>query len=309
MDAQFAVLEAIPGLERARMTRPGYAIEYDYYPPQQLTPWLEVKAVEGLFFAGQINGTTGYEEAGGQGLVAGINAVRRQRGDEPVVLSRDAGYVGVLVDDLVTRGVDEPYRLFTSRSEYRLLLRQDNALKRLGPLAERLGMLTDSESAVLDRRMSEEEEVLTIAGDTGLRPDQVNGYLADCNESQILVKQRIGELIKRPKLHLKELFSCSDLDVPEVADESLISAEIELKYAGYLTREREAAKKLAELAGFRLPADIEYAGIESLSTEARQKLAEVRPESLAQAGRIPGVSPSDLQNLVLAVMKLGREAA
>jgi tRNA uridine 5-carboxymethylaminomethyl modification enzyme len=309
VDAQIAFLRAVPGLEEARMTRPGYAIEYDFYPPQQLTPWLEVKALEGLFFAGQMNGTTGYEEAAGQGTVAGINAVRRQRGDEPIVLGRDAGYVGVLVDDLVTRGVDEPYRLFTSRSEYRLLLRQDNALKRLGPLASELGMLTAEEEETLERRIREEEQVLTAAGQASLSPSQVNQYLDECGERQIIVKQRIIELIKRPPVQLFELFERSDGPIPQAAEESWVSAQVELKYGGYLAREREGAKRLAELAGFHLPKDLDYAGIGSLSTEARQKLARVRPESLAQAGRIPGVSPSDLQNLVLEVMKRKKPAA
>ena len=308
VDAQTAFLHAVPGLEHARMTRPGYAIEYDYYPPQQLTPWLEVKALEGLFFAGQINGTTGYEEAAGQGVVAGINAARRCKGEEPVVLGRDAGYIGVLVDDLVTRGVDEPYRLFTSRSEYRLLLRQDNALKRLGPLATELGMLTRVERETLDRRITEQEEILTSAGSTALTPEQVNDYLDRCGESQVVEKQRISEIIKRPKVTLKELFERAGTQIPQAADESWLSAQIEMKYAGYLAREREAARRLAELADFHLPGDLDYDSIRSISTEARQKLGRVRPESLAQAGRIPGVSPSDLQNLVLEVLKRRRAA-
>ncbi len=308
IDAQTSFLHAVPGLEHARMTRPGYAIEYDYYPPQQLTPWLEVKALEGLFFAGQINGTTGYEEAAGQGVVAGINAARKCQGDEPVVLGRDAGYVGVLVDDLVTRGVDEPYRLFTSRSEYRLLLRQDNALKRLGPLATELGMLTGEERETLKRRIEEEEKLLTCAADTALTPNEVNPYLKRSNERQVVEKQRISEIVKRPKLNLKELFECSGSPIPDAADESWLSAQIEMKYVGYLAREREAARRLAELADFHLPADLDYDGIQSMSTEARQKLGQVQPESLAQAGRIPGVSPSDLQNLVLEVLKRQRAA-
>jgi tRNA uridine 5-carboxymethylaminomethyl modification enzyme len=309
VDAQIAFLRAVPGLETARMTRPGYAIEYDYYPPQQLTPWLEVKALEGLFFAGQINGTTGYEEAAGQGAVAGMNAVRRHRGEEPIVLGRDAGYIGVLVDDLVTKGVDEPYRLFTSRSEYRLLLRQDNALKRLGPLASELGMLTDEEEHILEGRIREEEELLRAAGETSVNPAQVNRYLEERGERQIAGKQRIIELVKRPPVGLKALFECSDGPIPNAAEESWVSAQVELKYGGYLRREREGARKLADLAGFHLPKDMDYEGIESLSTEARQKLGRVLPESLAQAGRIPGVSPSDLQNLVLEVMKRKKPAA
>ena len=309
VDAQIAFLNSVTGLEKARMTRPGYAIEYDYYPPQQLTPWLEVKAVEGLFFAGQINGTTGYEEAAGQGVVAGINAVRRHRGEEPIVLGRDAGYIGVLVDDLVTRGVDEPYRLFTSRSEYRLLLRQDNALKRLGPLALELGMLTDDEEKTLERRLEEEEMVLRAAADTSLSPDRVNAYLDMCGESQITETQRVSELIKRPGVHLKDLFRCTGSPMPQAHEESWVSAQVEMKYAGYMAREREAARRLAELTNFHLPADLDYGDIASISTEAREKLGRVRPESLAQAGRIPGVSPSDLQNLVLEVMKRNRTAA
>lgn len=308
VEVQVEFLRTVPGLERAKMTRPGYAIEYDYYPPPQLTPWLEVKAVERLFFAGQVNGTTGYEEAAGQGLVAGINAVRRVREEEPVLIGRDTGYIGLLVDDLVTRGVDEPYRLFTSRSEFRLLLRQDNCLKRLGPLAAELGMLEPAEIAQLERRLRDERDLVALARSTPVSPAAANDVLARYGEGEIAEPQRAADLARRPHVPLRELLGAT-VPLPEVGDDAWMSAEIELKYAGYLEREREAARRLAELAGFRLPADLPYLELNTLSTEARQKLDRVRPESLAQAGRIPGVSPSDLQNLVMEVLKWRRSGA
>ena len=309
LDVQLEFLRAVPGLEHARMTRPGYAIEYDYYPPEQLTPWLEIKALEGLFFAGQINGTTGYEEAAGQGVVAGINAVRRIRNEEPVVLGRDDGYIGVLVDDLVTRGVDEPYRLFTSRSEFRLMLRQDNALARLGPLAAKLGMLTEPEMKRLETRIRETDEVLDSARSTSIPPVIANSRLRACGESEISGAVRVAKLAARPRVNLRSFLEAVTDNLSHVDDETWLSAEIELKYAGYLERERTAAEKLAELTEFRLPYDLPYLEFKALSTEARQKLERVRPESLAQAGRIPGVSPSDLQNLVLEVLRRRRVVA
>src|SRR5881296_3210882 len=304
---QLEFLHAVPGLERARMTRPGYAIEYDYYPPTQLTPWLEVKTVEHLFFAGQINGTTGYEEAAGQGVVAGINAVRRIRGAEPVVLGRDDAYVGVLVDDLVTRGVDEPYRLFTSRSEFRLLLRQDNALRRLAPLADRLGLLTAAEWRVAARRLEEEEELLRVARATTITPGAAAAALADTGTS-LGEPERVASVARRPGVSLRALLEAAGVTVTAEAA-AVASAEIELKYDGYLAREREAATRLAELAAFALPADLPYVEFKSLATEARQKLDRIRPTSLAQAARIPGVSPSDLHNLVVETARWRRRVA
>jgi tRNA uridine 5-carboxymethylaminomethyl modification enzyme len=289
------------------MTRPGFAIEYDYYPPTQLTPWLEVKSVEHLFFAGQINGTTGYEEAAGQGVVAGINAVRRIRGAEPVVLGRDDAYIGVLVDDLVTRGVDEPYRLFTSRSEFRLLLRQDNALRRLLPLAERLGLLTDIELRAAEKRLEEEESVLQLARETSITPAQAEGPLAESGTA-LSEGERIAVVAKRPGVSLGALLAAAGVSDPGSAD-AVLAAEIEIKYDGYLARERDAAARLAELASFALPADLPYLDLLTLATEARQKLDRVRPTSLAQAARIPGVTPSDLHNLVLEATRWRRRVA
>jgi tRNA uridine 5-carboxymethylaminomethyl modification enzyme len=304
---QLEFLQAVPGLERAAMTRPGYAIEYDYYPPTQLTPWLETKAIEHLFFAGQINGTTGYEEAAAQGLVAGINAVRRMRGQEPVILGRDDGYIGVLVDDLVTRGVDEPYRLFTSRSEFRLLLRQDNALRRLVPLAERLGLLTVAELGVAERRLRAEESLLEQARGTTISPAAAAPVLAATGTS-LAEPERVASVARRPGVSLHDLLEAAGVAVTCGSD-IVASAEIELKYDGYLAREREAAARLAELASFALPADLPYPELKSLATEARHKLAGVRPTSLAQAARIPGVSPSDLHNLIIETVRWRRRVA
>jgi len=304
VQVQVEFVHAVPGLERAKLTRPGYAIEYDYYPPTQLTPWLETKAIEHLWFAGQINGTTGYEEAAGQGVVAGINAVRRIRGHEPVVLGRDDAYMGVLVDDLVTRGVDEPYRLFTSRSEFRLLLRQDNALRRLLPLAETLGLLTASELRVAERRLGQEEEVLAVARETTITPAQAAGALAPTG-TKLVEPERVASVAKRPGASLGQLLAAAGA-VQQVEGDVVRSAEIELKYEGYLAREREAARRLAELASFGLPGDLPYLELASLATEARQKLDVVRPTSLAQAARIPGVSPSDLHNLVVEAARWRR---
>ena len=302
-NVQLEFLHAVPGLESAKMTRPGYAIEYDYYPPTQLTPWLETKVVERLFFAGQINGTTGYEEAAGQGAVAGLNAVRRIRGQEPVIIGRDDGYIGVLVDDLVTRGVDEPYRLFTSRSEFRLLLRQDNALRRLAPLAERLGLLTDTERRVVEARFRQEERIREVAGATTLTPEN-----APAEVGELKGAERVASLVKRPGTSLRALLSAAGVS-ESWTDDAVAAAEIELKYEGYLAREKDAAARLAEMTDFALPMDLPYPELQSLSIEARQKLATVRPASLAQAGRIPGVSPSDLHNLVVETTRWRRRVA
>jgi len=302
---QLEVLHSVPGLEHAAMTRAGYAIEYDYYTPTQLNATLEVKALGGLFFAGQINGTTGYEEAAGQGAVAGLNAARQVLGKAGVVLGRETSYIGVLVDDLVTRGVDEPYRLFTSRSEFRLSVRQDNALRRLGGIADELGLFSAGERAILKRRFADEDEALRLANTVSIRPAQADPILARVDSAPIEHAVKVAEVARRQNVSLADLFAAADIGA-ELHRDALISAELELKYAGYFERERDQAAKMKRMGQFALDDSVPYAEFQSLSFESRQKLAQIRPATLAQAARIPGVSPTDLQNLVLEIEKRRR---
>jgi tRNA uridine 5-carboxymethylaminomethyl modification enzyme len=305
VDAQLAMLQSVPGLERAVMTRPGYAIEYDFVPPTQLHPTLATRANAGLFLAGQINGSTGYEEAGGQGIVAGLNAAAFALGLEPITFGREDSYIGVLVDDLVTRGVDEPYRLFTSRSEFRLTVRQDNALRRLSGIGTRLGLYTSPEQARVERRLAEEDEATVLAQRTSVAPAAVAPVLARAGERLPAHAVPVVELARRQKVPLKDLFAAAAVGSSLSAD-AVLTADLGIKYDGYLARERAAADRLRRLGEFVLPGDAPYDAMRTLSVEARQKLGSRRPATLAQAAGIPGVTPADLQNLVLEVERWQR---
>jgi tRNA uridine 5-carboxymethylaminomethyl modification enzyme len=300
---QLALLRTVPGLQNVEMTRAGYAIEYDYVIPTQLDPSLGVRALDGLFLAGQINGTTGYEEAAGQGAVAGLNAAQVALGRPPVRFGRESSYIGVLVDDLVTRGVDEPYRLFTSRSEYRLTLRQDNALRRMSGIAFEHALLTEGERTLAERRLTSEDDALALAAATSVRPDAVNEWLQSLGSRPLEHAVRAVELAKRNEVTLSEVFARCDVggDLPR---EALVSADLELKYAGYFLRERAAVERMRVMGSFELSSDLPYAAFNSLSSESRQKLSAIRPSTLAQASRIPGVSPSDLQNLMVEIARV-----
>ena len=304
---QLEVLHSIPGLERAEMTRAGYAIEYDYYPPTQLDPTLQVKAIRGLFFAGQINGTTGYEEAAGQGVIAGLNAALLSQAKPGLVLGRETSYIGVLIDDLVTRGVDEPYRLFTSRSEFRLTVRQDNALRRLVPIVSELGLYSARERMVIDRRFADEDSARLIAETTSVQPSQIDALLVEATSAPLSQSVKIAEVAKRQNVGLGELFAAVGVG-GDLARDAVTTAELELKYAGYFSRERDQAAKLRRMGQFALDGSTPYTQMHSLSMESRQKLAAIRPATLAQAARIPGVSPTDLQNLVLEIEKRRRQS-
>jgi len=305
---QIAVLHSIPGLERARMTRAGYAIEYDFYPPTQLDTSLQVRSLPGLFFAGQINGTTGYEEAAGQGVVAGANAAATALGLPLLLLGRESSYIGVLVDDLVTRGVDEPYRLFTSRSEFRLSIRQDNALRRLAPVAEALGMYSDRERAMVATRFAAEDEARRLAEVTSITPDAAAGVLARASSRPLSHSVRVAEVARRQDVSLRDLFHAAGVGV-ELPVDAVVSTELELKYAGYFERERTQADRLRRMGDFPLHDALPYESMQSLSLEARQKLGRLRPRTLAQAASVPGVSPTDLQNLVIEIEKRRRLGA
>lgn len=303
---QLEVLRTIAGLEDVRVTRAGYAIEYDYYPPTQLDSTLQSRAIAGLWFAGQVNGTTGYEEAAGQGVIAGINAARWVHEREPFVLGRESSYIGVLVDDLVTRGVDEPYRLFTSRSEFRLTVRQDNALARLASLGREIDLYNVRESALIDARAAAERAAIHIAEHTSIAPNQADVLLEGTGTAPLTHAIRISEVAKRQGVSLSVLFAAVGVG-GELPRDAVITAELELKYAGYFVRERRAANRLASMGETVLPASLEYEGLLALSTEARQKLAARRPGTLAQAASIPGISPADLQSLVFELERARRK--
>jgi len=305
IDVQYAAIRRIKGLENARIYRPGYAIEYDYYLPTQLRPNLESKLIESLFLAGQINGTTGYEEAAAQGIMAGINAFRKLDNREPVILNREDAYIGVLIDDLVTKGVDEPYRMFTSRAEYRVLLRQDNADVRLTGKSEKIGLADKERILIFGKRQKEREKITEFFQKKSIVPDEVNSYLDEEGSAVILQKTKLIDLLLRPEVTIKDLIRLNLLPIDQLCSNSfyrndlLESIEIELKYKGYIGREKLLAEKVKRLEGIRIDRDIDFSSLLSISTEGRQKLKKHKPATIGQASRISGISPSDINVLLL----------
>ena len=307
MDVQLAALKKIKAFRDIKVYRPGYAIEYDYFDPTQLKPSLESKIVKGLFFAGQVNGTTGYEEAGGQGTMAGINAALLCAGGEPYIMKRDEGYIGVLIDDLTTKGVDEPYRMFTSRAEYRILLRQDNADARLTEKAYQLGLASRERYDHWLKKKAEIEHIVSFCNSTNVKPRDVNAALESFGTTPMQFGATISSLIARPQLSINQLASAiaplrAALDIDDARrDEIIEAAEILIKYDGYIKRERQIADKMHRLEDIRIKGHFNYEELHEISTEGRQKLMRINPETLGQASRIPGVSPSDI-NVLLVLM-------
>lgn len=305
LDIQISALKKIPAFRNVHIYRPGYAIEYDFFAPTQLYHTLETKLVKGLFFAGQINGTTGYEEAGGQGLIAGINAHLKAHSDKEFTLRRDQAYIGVLIDDLVTKGVDEPYRMFTSRAEYRILLRQDNADERLTKIGYNLGLAKRERMNLLLEKESEINRLIEFSNNYSLKPEYINDGLVSRGTSPLKHGLKLKEIITRPQLNIEsisELVPALKVELDKIKnrkEEIIESTEILIKYNGYIERERIIADKISRLENLKLRDKIDYNSIQSLSTEARQKLTKINPETIAQASRIPGISPNDISILLV----------
>lgn len=305
LDVQIRAIQTISGLENAQLYRPGYAIEYDFFHPTQLLHTLETKRIKNLFFAGQINGTTGYEEAGGQGIIAGINAHINCHGGNPFTLRRNEAYIGVLIDDLVTKGVDEPYRMFTSRAEYRLILRQDDADMRLTEKGYALGLAKADRYEQLNLKKIEQSKLVDFLKSYSVKPQHINGFLATVNSSELKQGCRLYDLILRPQFGINELASAVPAlqkildEIPSRKDEIVEAVEVILKYEGYIEREKLIAEKLIRLENIPLKGRVDYNAVQSLSTEARQKLIKIDPDTIGQASRMPGISPSDVNVLLV----------
>ncbi|MEE1112957.1 MAG: tRNA uridine-5-carboxymethylaminomethyl(34) synthesis enzyme MnmG [Bacteroidales bacterium] len=310
LDVQYRALRTIPGFENAIIQKPGYAIEYDYFPPTQLNANLETKLVKGLFFAGQINGTTGYEEAGAQGLMAGINAYMKLVEKEPIILKRSESYIGVLIDDLITKGVDEPYRMFTSRAEYRILLRQDNADQRLTPIGYSIGLASESRLKKMESKKENIERVVHFIKNNNALPEEVNGSFQELNTPCIGQKTKISQLLLRPQVDLNLLktkipYLNTEIEKTPTEIKSQVEecAEILVKYESYIKKEEEIVSKLSHFENLIIKDDFDYHSLKSLSFEAREKLSKIRPKTIGQAGRISGVSPADISVLVIYISR------
>ena len=302
-EVQFSALKAVPGFENVKFFRPGYAIEYDYFHPTQLKYSLETKLIENLFFAGQINGTTGYEEAGSQGLMAGINAVLKINEKDPFVLKRDEAYIGVLIDDLITKGTDEPYRMFTSRAEYRMLLRQDNADQRLTAVSHSLGLASNERLAACDLKYKQSQNLITFLKTQSILPSEINPVLTTKESALIKQSGKADKILSRPNINLEDLKNCGSVEsyisTNNLSEEVQDQAEIQIKYSGYIQKEKNNADKLNRLESVKIPKDFDYKKLKSISAEALEKLNKIKPETISQASRISGVSPNDISVLLV----------